>query len=136
MESYNVKRLPVLRGDRLVGIVTRSDFLPALVDLVRNVAAPSADDDRIRSQVIARSEQAVWRPCRLNVMVRDGVVSLGGVVKSEKARQAAIVAAENVPDVKKVQDHLCIHPSPEDDLGGGDFVSLQEQPSTQDDEPL
>ena len=136
MESYNVKRLPVLRGDRLVGIVTRSDFLPALVDLVRNVAAPSADDDRIRSQVIARIEQAVWRPCRLNVMVRDGVVSLGGVVKSEKARQAAIVAAENVPDVKKVQDHLCIHPSPEDDLGGGDFVSLQEQPSTQDDEPL
>jgi len=102
MESYNVKRLPVLRGDRLVGIVTRSDFLP----------------------------------CRLNVMVRDGVVSLGGVVKSEKARQAAIVAAENVPDVKKVQNHLCIYPSPEDDLGGGDFVSLQEQPSTQDDEPL
>lgn len=136
MESHNVKRLPVVRGDRLVGIVTRADFLPALAELARQVAAPSADDDRIRSRVIATIEQAVWRPRRLNVMVRDGIVSLGGVVKSEKARQAAIVAAENVAGVKKVQDHLYAYPPPEEDLGGGDFVSLQEQPSTQDDEPL
>ncbi len=136
MESYNVKRLPVVRGDRLVGIVTRADFLPALAELARQVAAPSADDDHIRSRVIATIEQAVWRPRRLNVMVRDGIVSLGGVVKSEKARQAAIVAAENVAGVKKVQDHLYTYPPPEEDLGGGDFVSLQEQPSTQDDEPL
>jgi CBS domain-containing protein len=84
MESHNVKRLPVVRGDRLVGIVTRADFLPALAELARQVAAPSADDDRIRSRVIATIEQAVWRPRRLNVMVRDGIVSLGGVVKKRK----------------------------------------------------
>jgi CBS domain-containing protein len=136
MQSHSVKRLPVVRGDRLVGIVTRADFLPALAELARHVAAPSADDDRIRSRVIATIEQAAWRPRRLNVMARDGTVSLGGVVKSEKARQAAIVAAENVPGVRKVQDHLYVYPPPEEDLGGGDFVSLQEQPSTQDDEPL
>jgi CBS domain-containing protein len=139
MQSDNVKHLPVVRGNRLVGIVTRSDFLLAVADLARGVASPSADDDHIRSAVIATIEQAAWRPCRLNVIVRDGVVSLSGVIRNDAARQAAIIVAENIPGVKKVHDHFCdarAYPPPEEDLGGGDFVSLQEQPSTMDDEPL
>jgi CBS domain-containing protein len=138
MQSHNVKRLPVLRGDRLVGIVSRSDFLSALAALGGQVPSPSADDDLIRNQVIAAIGQAPWRPCRLNVMVRDGIVSLNGIIRTDAARQAAIVAAENVPGVKQVQDYFSErpYPPPEDELGGGDFVSLQEQPSTTDDEPL
>jgi CBS domain-containing protein len=139
MQSNNIKRLPVVRGDRLVGIVTRSDFLAAVADLARNVPNLPADDDRMRSAVSAEIEQAAWRPCKLKVTVRDGIVSLNGVIKSENARRAAIVAAENVPGVRKVLDNLSkagASPPPEEDLGGGDFVSLQEQPSTTDDEPL
>lgn len=137
MESKGVKRLPVVRGDRLVGIVTRSDFLAAVAELARNIPDRSADDDHIRSAVSAEIEQAAWRPCKLKVGVRDGVVSLSGVVENKNARKAAIVAAENVPGVKQVIDNLCdARPPPEEDLGGGDFVSLQEQPSTTDDEPL
>jgi predicted transcriptional regulator len=139
MQSNNVKRLPVVRGNRLVGIVTRADFLAVLSDLARDVPGPSADDDHIRSEIIAAIGQTAWRPCRFNVTVRDRVASLMGVVISDNARQAAIVAAENIPGVKQVHDHLCaarVHPPPEEDLGGGDFVSLQEQPSTTDDEPL
>ena len=139
MESNNVKRLPVVRGNRLVGIVTQSDFLPAVADLARNVPSPSADDDHIRSGVMAAIDQAAWRPCRLNVIVHDGIVSLSGVIRNDAARRAAIIAAENVPGVKKVHDHLYdarAYPPPEEDFGGGDFVSLQEQPSTVDDEPL
>ena len=139
METSDVKRLPVLRGDRLVGIVTRSDLLAAVADLAGKTAGLSADDDNIRRVVSTEIEQAAWRPCKLKVSVRDGVVSLSGVVGNKNARQAAIVAAENVPGVKKVIDNLCdarSSPPPEEDLGGGDFVSLQEQPSTTDDEPL
>jgi CBS domain-containing protein len=139
MESNNVKRLPVLRDDSLVGIVTRSDFLAAVAELARDIPSPSADDERIRSAVSAEIGQAAWRPCKLRVSVRDGVVSLTGTIKSENARQAAIVAAENVPGVKKVLDDFYdarAYPPPEEDLGGGDIVSLQEQPSTTDDEPL
>jgi len=138
MESNKVKRLPVMRGNRMVGIVTRSDFLPTLADLARHAPSPSADDDRTREQVIAAIEGAAWAPCRLKVTARDGVVSLSGVVASQNARQAAIVAAENVPGVKKVQDNLeaRAYPPPEEDLGGGDIASLCEQPSTTDDEPL
>jgi CBS domain-containing protein len=136
MESNKVKRLPVVRGNRLVGIVTRSDFLPTLADLARHAPSPSADDDRLREQVIAAIEGAAWAPCRLKVTARDGVVSLSGVVAGKNAQQAAIVAAENVPGVKKVLDNLEASVNPEEDLGGGDIVSLQEQPSTTDDEPL
>ena len=90
MQSNNVKRLPVVRENQLVGIVTRSDFLAALADLARNVPSPSADDDHIRSGVIAAIEQAVRRPCRLNVVVREGAVSLSGVIKSDTARRATV----------------------------------------------
>jgi CBS domain-containing protein len=139
METNNVKRLPVMRGDRMVGIISRSDFLGALANLAHIVPGPTADDDHIRSEVTAAIRQAPWRPCRLNVTVRDGIVSLNGVIGKESVRKAAIVAAENVAGVRKVQDHLSMapdHPPPEEDFGGGDIVSLQEQPSTVDDEPL
>lgn len=139
MQSSRVKRIPVMRGDRMVGIVTRSDFLAAVAGLARSFPDPSAGDDRIRSDVLAAIGKAPWRPCRLNVIVHDGIVSLSGVIKKESARKASIIAAENVAGVKEVRDRLCCapaYPPPEEDFGGGDFVSLQEQPSTTDDEPL
>jgi len=67
METSSVKRLPVLRGNRLVGIVTRSDFLAAVADLASAAAAPSADDERIRNEVATVIAQAAWRPCELKV---------------------------------------------------------------------
>ena len=138
MESHNVKRLPVMRGTELIGIVTRSDFVAALADLAPSIPAPSADDDQLRGAVTAAIRQTALRPCRLKVTLREGIVDLRGVVKNDSVRQAVVVAAENVPGVGKVQDHLSKIPPPlaEEDLGGGDFVSLQEQPSTLDDEPL
>jgi len=139
METHKVKRLPVMRGDRLVGIVTRADFLTAIARLTRNDPASTVEDDRIRSAIIAEIGQAAWRPCKLKVAVCDGVATLSGVVSSANARRAAVVAAENVPGTREVRDELLDiteGPPPEQDLGGGDFVSLQEQPSTTDDEPL
>jgi CBS domain-containing protein len=139
MESKDIKRLPVVRGTLLVGIVTRSDFLAAVAGLDRHVPNPSVADDDVRRAVSAAIGQASWRPRRLNVTVRDGIVSLRGVVTSDQARRAAIVAAEDVPGVREVHDHLDEspgYPPPEEDLGGGDFVSLQQEPPTRDDEPL
>jgi CBS domain-containing protein len=136
METGHIKRLPVLRGNQLVGIVTPSNLLQAVADLARDVPEPTADDDQIRAAIIVAIGKAKWAPCRLSVMVRNGVASLGGIVTSDGSRLAAIVAAENVPGVRQVVDHLSKAPGSEECLGGGDFVSLQEQPSTTDDEPL
>ena len=136
MERHHVKRLPVVRRDQLVGIVTRSNLLQAVADLARDVPDPTADDDHIRSCIRAAIENTDWSPSRFNVIVRDGIVHLSGIITDERCRQAAIVAAENVPGVRQVQDELCSYPPPEEDLGGGDFVSLQHEPSTMDDAPL
>ena len=42
----------------------------------------------------------------MDPIVRDGVIELWGSITDERARQALIVAAENVPGVKEVRDHL------------------------------
>jgi hypothetical protein len=46
-------------------------------------------------------------PFGLNVIVRNGVVHLNGVITEDRSRKAAIVAAETVAGVKEVHDHLC-----------------------------
>ena len=107
MEKKHVKRLPVMRGDQLVGIVTRSNLLQAVAELTRDVPDPTADDDHIRNRIIDALEKNDWCPFGLSVIVRDGVVHLSGVITEERSRQAAVVAAENVTGVKKVHDHLC-----------------------------
>jgi len=63
MEAHRIKRLPVMRDGKIVGMVTRADFLPAVVDLARRVKDSSKDDDQIRGSVIAAMEHAPWRPC-------------------------------------------------------------------------
>ena len=107
METNGVKRLPVVRGGKLVGIVSRANLLQAVASLVREIPDPTADDDHIRSRVIAAIEKNDWSPFGLNVIVRDGIVHLSGVITDESSRQAAMVAAENVAGVSKVHDHLC-----------------------------
>jgi CBS domain-containing protein len=106
MERQNIKRVPVVRGDMLVGVVTRSDLLRAVASLARDAPDPTADDDHIRSRIIAAIEKNEWQPAQLGVTVRDGIVHLSGMITDERFRQATIVAAENVSGVKLVHDHL------------------------------
>ena len=96
-----------MRGDQLVGIVTRSNLLQAVAELAREVSDPTADDDHIRNHIVTSIEKAHWAPFGLGVIVRHGNVHLSGVITNERSRQAAIVAAENVSGVRKVHDHLC-----------------------------
>jgi CBS domain-containing protein len=107
METNGVKRLPVMRGNTLVGIVSRANLLQAVAGLAREIPDPTADDDHIRRRIIDTLEKADWCPFGLNAVVHDGIVHLSGVITEERSRQAAIVGAENVAGVKKVHDHLC-----------------------------
>jgi CBS domain-containing protein len=107
MEKNSVKRLPVMRGDRIVGIVSRANLLQAVASLAREIPDPTADDDHIRNRVIDTIEKNDWCPFGLSVIVRGGIVHLSGVITEERSRKAAVVAAENVTGVTKVHDHLC-----------------------------
>jgi CBS domain-containing protein len=107
MEKRGIKRLPVMSGRVLVGIVTRSNLLQAVASMAHEIPDPTADDDHIRRRIIDSVEKNDWCPMGLGVMVRGGIVHLSGIITEERSRQAAIVGAENVAGVKKVHDHLC-----------------------------
>jgi CBS domain-containing protein len=107
MEQKGIKRLPVLRGDALIGIVTRANLLQAVANIARGAAQPSAGDDGIRKTILTSMEKQPWCPMGLNAVVRAGVVDLSGIVTDDRQRSAAVVAAQNVAGVKAVHDHLC-----------------------------
>jgi len=107
METNDIKRLPVMRGDNLVGIVSRANLLQAVASLAHEIPDPTADDDHIRRRIIQALEKNDWSPFGLNVIVRDGIVHLSGFIIEEQSRQAAMVAVRNVAGVKQVHDHLC-----------------------------
>jgi len=107
MQKKRIKRVPVLRGDRLVGIITRADLLRALARALRGAVATGADDAAIRELVLAGIAREPWAPRRgITVTVAGGVVDLDGVIFNEAHRRALCVIAENVPGVKSVNDHL------------------------------
>jgi CBS domain-containing protein len=107
MEKNDIKRLPVMSGRTLKGIVTRSNLLQAVASMAHEIPDPTADDDHIRDRIIRTVNQTDWRPIGFEVTVRNGFVHLHGIITTDQARQATIVAAENTAGVKKVHDHLC-----------------------------
>jgi len=121
MERRRIKRLPVLRDGKLIGIVSRANLLHALVSLARRTAPQTSDDSTIRDNILAALGEQHWSP-KVNVVVRDGAAELWGMIADERERQACIVVAENVAGVKQVHDHLLwvepmsgmSFPSPED----------------------
>ena len=77
----------------------------ALASLSRDTVPPPGGDSAIRDKILAAIGKQDWAP-RVNVIVRDGVAELHGVITDDRERQGLIVAAENVPGVKRVRDHL------------------------------
>ena len=107
MERYRIKRVPILRGRKVVGIVTRSNLMHAMVSLARSAPAAAKDDATIREKLLAEMQREKWAPVAMvNVVVRDGVVELWGMIFDERQRDALKVAAENIAGVKAVKDHL------------------------------
>jgi CBS domain-containing protein len=104
---HRVRRLPVMRGDKLVGIISRSDLLQTLVATSRASAQMSSGDRAIREQLRAQLASQPWaRLSSKNIIVENGVVHLFGFVENDDERQAMRVAAESVPGVVRVEDHL------------------------------
>jgi CBS domain-containing protein len=107
MERHRIKRVPVLDGDALIGIISRADLLRALARALEQGSAQTASDDEIRQRILAELANAAWVPRDgLAITVVNGIVDLNGVILDEKEREALRVAAENVPGVKAVEDHL------------------------------
>lgn len=107
MERRRIKRVPVMRDGQMVGIVSRANLMQALASLVPAKSDSADSDAAIRLKLLAEMDQQPWAPKGLiNVIVKDGVVSLWGSITDEREREALHVLAENTPGVRDVRDHL------------------------------
>jgi len=107
LETHRIKRVPVMRGDKLVGIVSRSNLMQALASSEDEPKpAVTASDAEIRSMLMSKISGRKWSYIGRNVIVHDGVVHLWGSAWSENEIHAARVAAESLPGVKGVEEHI------------------------------
>lgn len=107
METKRVKRIPIVRGNKIVGLVSRANLLHVLGHLAATAKPTSKSDSDIRAKIVAELETQFWAPVAgVNVIVQNGEVELKGAIFDERQRQALKVAAENVPGVKAVHDHM------------------------------
>lgn len=101
-----VRRIMVQRDQQLVGIVARADLVHALAQTPVNRRVPrTVSDETIRVRLVTELESQPWWHSSLSVVcVEDGIVQYRGVIENDDERQAARVAAENIPGVRSVED--------------------------------
>jgi CBS domain-containing protein len=105
--TRHIRRVPVIRDGKLVGIVSRRDLMRALSKSLE--AAPASKDDAaIREAFLAEVRNQPWAawPVEVEVVVSDGVIHLWGLAPNDAKRQAMRVAAENIPGVRAVEDNM------------------------------
>jgi CBS domain-containing protein len=110
LEKNGIKRVPIVAGGRLVGIVSRANLLHGLIARPggREPVEDSGERDRrIRAEVQEVMAKNPWLEREhMNLVVSDGVVHVWGIVRSEEHRNALRAALRAIPGVLGVEDHL------------------------------
>jgi CBS domain-containing protein len=107
MEQHGIKRVPVMRGQELVGIVTRANLLGAVIAPDLDAPRPPVDDAEIHGRLLDELKKQPWAVplSMVRFTVKNGAVDFDGVVRDEKQKQALRVAAENIRGVRTITDH-------------------------------
>jgi len=108
LETKQIKRVPVLRDGRLAGIVSRANLVRALAAAPRVPTSEGDDDRSMRAKLLAELSKQEWANVwAADILVRDKVVHLWFASdQPEEERRAVRVAAENVPGVRAVEQHI------------------------------
>lgn len=115
LDKHKVKRLVVLRGEKLAGIISRADIVRAFATAskVKPDSPHVRSDDDLRQALADRLMQEPWAKTQfVNTHVHDGVVELSGFVNSESQKKALRVLAENLSGVQAVRDRVKIYEVP------------------------
>lgn len=111
LEKHHIKRVPVLRDGKLVGIVSRANLLQGIANAAVAPTQSPTDDRQIREAILNEIENNTGVQVEgISVIVDGGSVEVWGLVESLEQKQAVTVAAENVPGVSHVENHLGMMP--------------------------
>lgn len=106
-EQRRIRRIPVLRDGRMVGLVTRADLVRVLAATCASAlpAREPLSDSEIRARLLAElAGRSWWSQTWSDLSVEQGVVHFIGFVQRESQKEAARIAAENIPGVRGVND--------------------------------
>lgn len=107
MERHGVKRLPVLREGRVLGMLSRVDFMRAILRYEDEKSDLSLDDQQIRNRIIGALQSQHWAPrVEIHVFVQNGVVELRGSVVDERMKNGIRVLSEQTPGTKEVKNYI------------------------------
>lgn len=112
LERNAIKRVPIVKDRKVVGIVSRANLIQALAALRKQITVERPlSDATLRESVLAQFQSEPWmRTSLINVTAHEGVVDLWGVVDSQSEKKAMRVAAEVTPGVRKVNDAIIVRP--------------------------
>ncbi|MGH7112975.1 MAG: CBS domain-containing protein [Stellaceae bacterium] len=109
LETRLIKRVPVVRDGKLVGIISRANLVRALATTSSAPAiVADADDRTIRERLLQTLRGQRWANVwAADIMVRDKVVHIWLSDDQPPAERDALrVAAENIPGVRRVEEHV------------------------------
>ena len=110
LERRRIKRVPVLRDGRAVGIVSRANLVQALAAVSARSPEPPKEDRKLRDRIMEVFSDAGIDARFLNVIAHEGRVELWGTVRSEAELNAVRVAVEDVLPADRVDSHVTILP--------------------------
>jgi CBS domain-containing protein len=112
-EKHQIKRVPVVKEGKIVGIVSRANLVQALVILGTGIKeSASVNDSILRDNLLGQLRSKAWWTNSVNVIVKDGIVELVGFVDCQATRDAIRIAAEITPGVRQVSNNLTIESRP------------------------
>jgi len=111
LEKHGIKRVPVLKDGRLVGIVSRANLVQAVASRGLGFVDVTEADEVLRKIIVLNLRKLPWTAAMatVDVIVDRGVVNLWGVVRNEEEKNAIRVATEETPGVQAVNDHLRVY---------------------------
>ena len=105
MEQHGIRRVPVVKDGKMVGLVSRADLLRAVLRPQFRARAGGRQGDPARHN--CRVAKQPWTDAYFVFPeVKDGKATLYGYTGSDEMRQGLGVLVREVPGVKAVEDRM------------------------------
>ena len=107
LDANKLKRVPVVRGGSVVGIISRGDLVRALSQVSVGTPIVNSDDASLQRTIVEQVRKQSWlESAFINITVKDSTVEVWGTVPSVDQRNALRVLIEECASVARIEDHV------------------------------